>query len=122
MEGEAMRFLNGIGKVLFAKAQSCVLDVRLGDSLCGTKLMSRSDYARMTACHDFGDFAPFGDYELLFPASVLGLGIIDIPVRYRARTFGNINVHRFGQGFQPLKMVGIGFLRVKLGFGCGPSR
>jgi hypothetical protein len=120
MEGEAMRFLNRIGNVLFAKALSWVLDVRLGDSLCGTKLMTRPDYARMTAWRrDFGDFDPFGDFELLFPAAVLGLGMIDIPVRYRARTYGSTNIHRFGHGFQLLRMVIIGLFRIKLGFGRG---
>jgi hypothetical protein len=120
MEGEAMRFLNRLGNVFFAKALSWVLDVRLGDSLCGTKLMTRDDYARMTAWRrDFGDFDPFGDFELLFPAAVLGLGMIDIPVRYRARTYGSTNIHRFGHGLQLLKMVMIGFFRIKLGLGGG---
>ncbi len=118
MEGEAMRFLNRIGNVFFAKALSWVLDVPLGDSLCGTKLMTRRDYARMTTWrNEFGDFDPFGDFELLFPAAVLGLGIIDIPVRYRARTYGSTNIHRFSHGFELLKMVVIGFIRIKLGFG-----
>jgi len=118
MEGEAMQFLNRIGNVFFAKALSWVLDVRLGDSLCGTKLMTRRDYERMTAWRrDFGDFDPFGDFELLFSAAVLALGIIDIPVRYRARTYGSTNIHRFGHGFQLLKMVMVGFFRIKLGLG-----
>ena len=86
MEGEAMRPLNRLGNVFFAKALSAVLDARLSDSLCGTKLLTRHDYQRMTAWRlDFGDFDPFGDFELLFPAAVLGLGIIDIPVRYMAQ-------------------------------------
>jgi hypothetical protein len=123
MEGEAMRFLNRIGNVFFAKALSWVLDVRLGDSLCGTKLMTRHDYARMTAWRsDFGNFDPFGDFELLFPAAVLGLGVIDIPVRYRARTYGSTNIHRFSHGFELLKMVIIGLFRIKLGFGRHISR
>lgn len=80
MEGDAMRFLNRLGNIFFAKMLSAVLDVRIGDSLCGTKLVTRSDYQRMVAWrHDFGDFDPFGDFELLYPAAVLGLGIVDIP-------------------------------------------
>lgn len=116
MEGEAMRFLNRLGNVFFAKALSGVLGVRIGDSLCGTKLVRRSDYERFVAWrHDFGDFDPFGDYELIFPASILGLGIVDVPVRYRARTYGNTNISRFRHGFQLLRMTAVGFLRVSVG-------
>lgn len=116
MEGEAMRFLNRLGNVFFAKALSWVLDTRLGDSLCGTKLLARHDYERMRAWRrDFGDFDPFGDFELLFPAAVLGLGLVDIPVRYLARQYGSTNIHRFSHGWELLRMTCIGFLRIKIG-------
>jgi hypothetical protein len=116
MEGDAMRFLNRLGNVFFAKALSWVLDSRLGDSLCGTKLFSRRDYERMTAWRrDFGEFDPFGDFELLFPACILGLGVVDVPVRYLSRTYGSTNIHRFRHGFQLLRMTAIGLGRIKLG-------
>ena len=116
MEGEAMRFLNRLGNVFFAKALSFVLDTHLNDSLCGTKLLRRDDYARMVRWrHDFGDVDPFGDFELLFPAAILGLGIIDVPVYYRARAYGATNIHRFRHGFMLLRMTLIGLLRVKCG-------
>jgi hypothetical protein len=116
MEGGAMRFLNRLGNVFFAKVLSWVLDVRLGDCLCGTKLLRRDDYARMTAWRaDFGDFDPFGDFELLFPAATLGIGIVDIPIRYRARTYGTTQINRFRHGLMLLKMTVVGFFRVKLG-------
>lgn len=116
MEGEAMRFLNRLGNVFFAKALSFVLDTHLNDSLCGTKLVRRDDYARMIRWRkDFGDFDPFGDFELLFPAAILGLGIIDIPVYYRARSYGATNIHRFRHGLMLLRMTAIGWLRVKCG-------
>lgn len=116
MEGEAMRPLNRLGNIFFAKALSWVLDQRLGDSLCGTKLLTRHDYKRMQAWRgDFGDFDPFGDFELLFPAAVLGLGIVDVPVRYDARRYGTTNISRFRHGFQLLRMTLIGFLRIKIG-------
>ena len=116
MEGEAMRFLNRLGNVFFAKALSYVLDARLSDSLCGTKLLRRDDYARMVRWrNDFGDVDPFGDFELLFPAAILGLGIIDVPVYYRARLYGATNIHRFRHGFQLLRMTLIGLFRVKAG-------
>jgi hypothetical protein len=117
MEGDAMRFLNRLGNIFFAKTLSGVLDVRIGDSLCGTKLVTRYDYQRMVAWRsDFGDFDPFGDFELLYPAAVLGLGIIDIPIRYAARTYGETNIQRFHHGLLLLKMTWIGLIRIKMGF------
>ena len=116
MEGEAMRFLNRLGNVFFAKLLSFVLDVRLGDSLCGTKLVSRRDYERFVRWRrDFGEFDPFGDFELLFPAAVLGTGIIDIPVYYRARTYGSTNIRRFRDGAILFRMSMTGLLRIKFG-------
>lgn len=115
MEGQAMRFLNRLGNIFFAKMLSSILDVRIGDSLCGTKLLTRCDYRRMVAWRqDFGDFDPFGDFELLFPAAVLGLGIVDIPVRYLARTYGQTNIQRFRHGFLLLKMTWVGLRRIKM--------
>lgn len=115
MEGEAMRFLNRLGNVFFAKALTWVLDTRIGDSLCGTKLVTRHDYARMKAWRDdFGDFDPFGDFELLFPAAILGLGVVDIPIRYRARTYGTTNINRFRHGLLLLRMTLVGFFRIKM--------
>jgi hypothetical protein len=116
MEGEAMRYLNRLGNIFFAKMLSAILDQRIGDSLCGTKLLTRSDYRRMEAWRsDFGDFDPFGDFELLFPAAVLGLGVVDIPVRYLARTYGETNIRRFRHGLLLLKMTWVGLIRIKMG-------
>lgn len=115
MEGEAMRFMNRLGNVFFSKALSWTLGTSLSDTLCGTKLLTKHDYARMIAWRkDFGDFDPFGDFELLFPAATLGLGIVDMPVAYRARTYGDTNIRRFGHGFELLKMTLIGFWRIRL--------
>ncbi len=116
MEGEAMRFLNRLGNLFFARAVSAVLDARLGDTLCGTKLLARVDYERMVRWRsDFGDFDPFGDFELLFPAAVLGLGTVDVPIAYRARTYGSTNILRFRHGLMLLKMTLIGLFRVRAG-------
>jgi hypothetical protein len=115
MEGEAMRFLNHLGNVFFAKALSWVLDMQIGDSLCGTKLVTRADYNRILAWRqDFGDFDPFGDFELLFPAATLALGTVDVPIRYLARTYGATNIHRFRHGLLLLKMTAIGLFRIKM--------
>jgi hypothetical protein len=119
MEGEAMRFLNRLGNEFFAKALSYVLDSPLNDSLCGTKLLRRDDYARMVRWRgDFGDVDPFGDFELLFPAAILGLGIVDVPVYYRARRYGSTQIHRFRHGLMLLRMTLIGLFRVKAGSGA----
>lgn len=121
MARDAMRFANRLGNVFFAKALSFVLDERLGDSLCGTKLVSRRDYERFTRWRsDFGDFDPFGDFELLFPATVLALGIVDVPVRYEARTYGATNISRFRDGWVLARMTLLGFWRIKCG--ARPSR
>jgi len=116
MEGEAMRFLNQLGNVLFAKALTFVLDTRLSDTLCGTKLVARRDYERFAAWRRaFGDFDPFGDFELLFPAAILGLGVVNVPIAYRARTYGSTNIHRFRHGLRLLMMTCTGLFRVKTG-------
>jgi hypothetical protein len=116
MEGEAMRFLNRLGNVFFAKLLSYVLDSSIGDSLCGTKLVARQDYERFVRWRgDFGDFDPFGDFELLFPAAVLGAGIINVPVYYRARTYGSTNIRRFRDGATLFRMSMTGLLRIKVG-------
>jgi len=115
MEGDAMRFLNVLGNVFFAKALSWVLDIRIGDSLCGTKLLTRHDYQRMRDWRaDFGDFDPFGDFELLFPAASLGLGIVDVPVRYLTRKYGSTKISRFQHGLQLFRMTMIGLFRMKM--------
>jgi hypothetical protein len=122
MEGHAMRFLNRLGNVFFSKALSSVLEVRLGDTLCGTKLFSRGDHERMVAWRrDFGDFDPFGDFEMLFPAATLGLGIVDIPISYRARTYGSTNISRFRHGLKLAKMTAVGLVRVRMGL-TAPGR
>jgi hypothetical protein len=114
MEGGAMRSLNLLGNLFFAKVISWILGLRLSDVLCGTKLLSRDDYRRFARWReDFGDFDPFGDFELLFPAAVLGLAVIDVPIRYRDRTFGSSQIHRFRHGWQLLRMTAVGLLRIK---------
>lgn len=115
MEGEAMRPLNLMGNVGFAKALSSVLNISIGDSLCGTKLVRKIDYERITSWrNDFGNFDPFGDFELIFPAATLALGFQDIPIRYRARTYGETNISRFRHGWMLLKMTLVGFFKIKL--------
>lgn len=115
-EGGSMRFLNWLGNIFFAKILSLILDVRLGDSLCGTKLFARHDWKRFENWNrDFGKFDPFGDFEMIFPAATLGLGTMDLPIRYFNRTYGQTNIHRFRHGWMLLKMSLTGFVRLRPG-------
>ncbi len=116
MEKEAMRFLNLVGNKFFALALSYVLGQPIKDSLCGTKMLLRRDYARIARrIETLGDFDPFGDFNLLFGAAILKLRIRDIPVRYQDRTYGETNISRFRHGWLLLKMTVFGLVKVKWG-------
>jgi hypothetical protein len=116
MEKEAMRPLNRLGNILFSKVLALILGIKIGDSLCGTKMFSSRDYRRIVEWRAwFGDFDPFGDFEMLFAASELGLGIQDIPIYYRARSYGETQISRFQDGIKLCRMVLIGFFRIFLG-------
>jgi ubiquinone/menaquinone biosynthesis C-methylase UbiE len=105
MEGEAMRFLNFLGNKLFGLAFSWLLYQPVKDTLCGTKVLTRKSYDRIAANRDFfGDFDPFGDFDLLFGAAKLNLKIVDVPIRYRDRTYGSTNINRWRHGMLLLKM------------------
>jgi SAM-dependent methyltransferase len=116
MEDQAMRFLNLLGNKFFSSMLSSVLEQPIKDSLCGTKVLSRSDYDRIAANRSFfGDFDPFGDFDLLFGAARLNLRIVDMPIRYRARTYGETKIDRFAHGWLLLKMTAFGFSKLRLG-------
>jgi hypothetical protein len=115
-EKGAMRFLNWLGNVFFSKFVSWLADVSVGDSLCGTKMFRRADYALIEAWRrNVGIVDPFGDFELLFFASTLGLGIVDVPIRYKARSYGATNIRRFRDGFLLLRYCVRAFGQFKLG-------
>jgi glycosyltransferase involved in cell wall biosynthesis len=106
MEKEAMQFLNMIANYCFGHAFSWLLGQRVKDTLCGTKVLRREDYMRIAANRAyFGEFDPFGDFDLLFGANKLNLKIIDIPIRYCERTYGTTNIHRWRHGILLLRMV-----------------
>jgi len=116
MEGEAMRFLNLLGNKFFSMALSWLLEQPIKDSLCGTKVLSKKDYQRISDNRAFfGEFDPFGDFDLLFGAARLNMKIVDLPVRYRARTYGDTKISRFYHGFLLLKMTAFGFRKLRLG-------
>jgi hypothetical protein len=114
LENDAMRFLNLIANKLFSYAFSWLLGQRFTDTLCGTKVLRRSDYERLKAGRSyFGDFDPFGDFDLIFGASKLSLKIVEVPIRYASRTYGETQISRFRHGLLLLRMVGFAFLRIK---------
>jgi SAM-dependent methyltransferase len=114
MEGAAMRPLNLAGNKFFGMAFSWLLGQHIRDTLCGTKVLRREDYELIAANRAyFGDFDPFGDFDLLFGASRLGLKIVDLPIRYRERTYGSTNISRFRHGLLLFRMVGYAALRLK---------
>jgi SAM-dependent methyltransferase len=114
MEGEAMRFLNLVGNRFFSAAFSWLLGQPVKDTLCGTKALWKRDYDLIAANRAyFGDFDPFGDFDLLFGATKLNLKIVDLPIRYRERTYGATNIHRWKHGWLLLKMVWFALWRLK---------
>ncbi len=105
MDKRAMRFLNLLGNKFFGGVFTYLLNQRFRDTLCGTKVLRRSDYAKIAANRAyFGDFDPFGDFDLLFGAARLNLKIADVPVHYKARTYGDTNISRFRHGLILLRM------------------
>lgn len=114
MEKEAMRTLNFIGNKLFSLAFSWMLGQPIKDTLCGTKVLWRKDYEKIAANRSyFGDFDPFGDFDLIFGAAKLNLKIIDLPIRYRERTYGTTNISRWKHGLLLLRMVAFAARRIK---------
>jgi SAM-dependent methyltransferase len=114
MEKEAMRGLNYMGNKFFSSAFSWLLGQHLKDTLCGTKVLWREDYELIAANRSyFGDFDPFGDFDLLFGAAKLNLKIIDLPIRYRGRTYGSTNISRWKHGWLLLRMVWFAARRIK---------
>lgn len=106
MEEKAMRFANIIGNKFFALAFSFVLGQRFKDTLCGTKVLTRENYCRIAAQRSFfGEFDPFGDFDLIFGAMRLGLKIREVPITYRERTYGDTNIQRWHHGVILLRML-----------------
>ena len=86
-------------------------------------MILRDDHYRFLAwLEDFGEFDPFGDFQLLFPSSELCLGTVDIPITYGARTYGSTNIDRFRHGWMLLKMTGQGLVKIKAGAEVDHSR
>ncbi len=114
MQEQAMRFLNLIGNKLFSTAFSWLLGQSIKDTLCGTKVLWKRDYERIVANRAyFGEFDPFGDYDLIFGAAKQNRKIVDMPIRYQERTYGATNIDRWRHGVLLLRMVLVAAFRLK---------
>jgi glycosyltransferase involved in cell wall biosynthesis len=114
MERKAMRLFNLAGNKFFSYAFTWLLGQPIKDTLCGTKVMWRTDYEKLAANRAyFGEFDPFGDYDLLFGAAKMNLKMVDLPIRYRQRTYGTTNIQRWRHGFLLLKMCAFAAGKIK---------
>ncbi|SVD69679.1 uncharacterized protein METZ01_LOCUS422533, partial [marine metagenome] len=114
MEKDAMRFLNLMANQFFSVVFSWLLNQRYTDTLCGTKALSRSDYLKIKNNQSyFGNFDPFGDFDLIFGSSMLNLKMVEIPIKYKARVYGSTQITRFRNGLQLLNMVMRGYRKLK---------
>lgn len=114
MQENAMRPLNFIGNKLFSVSFTWLLGQPVKDTLCGTKVLWKKGYERIAANRDyFGDFDPFGDFDLLFGAARQNMKIVDLPIRYRERTYGTTNIQRWKHGWLLVRMVLFALRRLK---------
>lgn len=114
MQSGAMRFFNLLGNKFFASAFSFVLGQEFKDTLCGTKVLSKSNYERLVRNRSFfGEFDPFGDFDLIFGAARMCLRIVEVPIAYRERTYGTTNISRWRHGMVLLTMLGFAARRLK---------
>ena len=114
MEDQAMRFLNFLANHFFALVFTFLINQRLTDTLCGTKVLSRDNYNKIEAGRNyFGTFDPFGDFDLIFGASKLNLKFVEVPVRYASRRYGSTQISRFRHGLLLLRMVFFAYRKLK---------
>ena len=114
MEKQAMRFFNLLGNKFFAVMFSFVLGQRFKDTLCGTKVLTRENYRKLAAHRKyFGEFDPFGDFDLIFGATRMALRIVEVPIHYRERTYGTTNIERWKHGLILLRMLRFAAARIK---------
>jgi SAM-dependent methyltransferase len=115
MEKQAMRFLNLLGNKFFSMVFTWTLGQRIRDTLCGTKALFKDTYEKIAANRSFfGEFDPFGDFDLLFGAAKLNLKIVEVPVRYHERSYGTTKISRFRHGLLLLRMAALAFRKFKM--------
>ena len=114
MEKQAMRLLNYLGNKFFSIMFTWILNQRFKDTLCGTKAIFKEGYEKIRANRNyFGDFDPFGDFDLIFGAVKQNLKVVEVPIRYRERTYGKTNISRFRHGWLLMKMTIFAYKKIK---------
>jgi SAM-dependent methyltransferase len=114
MDEKAMRFFNLLGNKFFSAAFSWLLSQSVKDTLCGTKVLGRAEYEMIAANRNyFGELDPFGDFDLLFGAARFNLKIVDLPIRYRERTYGETNIQRWKHGLLLMRMLLLASRRIR---------
>ncbi|HQI02368.1 MAG TPA: glycosyltransferase family 2 protein, partial [Deltaproteobacteria bacterium] len=114
MEKQAMRYLNLAGNKFFSLAFSWLLGQPIKDTLCGTKVLSKEDYETLARNRSyFGDFDPFGDFDLLFGSAKMNMKIVEMPIRYAERKYGETNIDRWRHGWLLLKMTWYAMKKIK---------
>ena len=109
-----MRFLNLLGNKFFSIMFTWILNQRFKDTLCGTKTLFREDYKKIQDNRGyFGEFDPFGDFDLIFGAVKQNLKVVEVPIRYRERSYGVTNISRFRHGWLLLRMTVFAFRKIK---------
>ena len=115
MDDQAMRFLNFWANRTFSVLFTWLLSQRLTDTLCGTKVLTKKNYEKIVANRSyFGEFDPFGDFDLIFGAVKLNLKVVEVPIRYAAREYGETQISRFRHGWLLLKMVLFAYKKLKI--------
>jgi len=115
MDDQAMRFLNFWANRTFSVLFTWLLNQRVTDTLCGTKVLSKKNYEKIVANRSyFGEFDPFGDFDLIFGATKLNLKVVEVPIRYVAREYGETQISRFRHGWLLLKMVIFAYKKLKI--------
>jgi len=114
MEKQAMRYLNIIGNKFFSLAFSWLLGQPIKDTLCGTKVLSKENYKLLAQNRSyFGEFDPFGDFDLLFGSAKMNMKIVEMPIRYAERKYGDTNIERWRHGWLLLKMTVYAMRKIK---------
>jgi hypothetical protein len=109
-----MRYLNLLGNKIFSMAFSWLLGQPIKDTLCGTKVLSKKDYDKIAKNRNyFGEFDPFGDFDLLFGAAKQNMKIVEMPIRYAERKYGETNIERWRHGWLLLKMTAYAMKKIK---------
>ena len=115
MDDQAMRFLNFWANRTFSLLFTWLLNQRITDTLCGTKVLTKKNYEKIEANRSyFGDFDPFGDFDLIFGATKINLKVLEVPIRYAAREYGVTQISRFRHGWLLLKMVFFAYKKLKI--------